>query len=39
MSAPTPLIDAEKTRLAHKLLAAHYGPRVWRGRRDPLTDA
>lgn len=38
MSLPAPLIDAEKTRLAHELLAAHYGPRVWRGRRDPLDE-
>lgn len=38
MNADAPLIDAEKTRLAHELLAAHYGPRVWRGRRDPLDE-
>jgi endonuclease-3 len=35
---PPPLIDGEKTRLAHELLAAHYGPRRWRGRRDPLDE-
>jgi endonuclease III len=38
MSLPPPVIDAEKTRLAHELLAAHYGLRVWRGRRDPLDE-
>lgn len=33
-----PLIDPDKTRIAHEQLAAHYGPRVWRGRRDPLDE-
>lgn len=33
-----PLIDGEKTRLAHELMAAHYGARAWRGRRDPLDE-
>jgi endonuclease-3 len=38
MMPQAPVIDAEKTRLAHELLAAHYGPRRWRGRRDPLDE-
>jgi endonuclease-3 len=33
-----PLIDPDKTRLVHELLAAHYGERVWRGREDPLDE-
>lgn len=33
-----PAIDGAKTLLAHELLAAHYGPRPWRGRRDPLDE-
>lgn len=32
------LVDVEKTLRAHALLAAHYGPRAWRGRRDPLDE-
>jgi len=36
MSAP--LIDPEKVRVAHERLAATYGPRRWRGRRDPLDE-
>jgi endonuclease-3 len=38
MNQNAPLIDGEKTRLAHELLAAHYGQRVWRGREDPLDE-
>jgi len=32
------LVDVEKTLRAHALLATHYGPRAWRGRRDPLDE-
>jgi endonuclease III len=32
------LIDREKTLLAHELLAQTYGPRRWRGGRDPLDE-
>jgi endonuclease III len=38
VSNPAPLIDGEKTRLAHELLAAHYGQREWGGRQDPLDE-
>lgn len=36
MSAPP--VDAAKARLVHALLLAHYGPRVWPGREDPLDE-
>lgn len=32
------MVDAPKVQLVHALLAEHYGPRVWRGRRDPLGE-
>jgi endonuclease-3 len=38
MNPQAPLIDPDKTRLAHELLVAHYGQRVWRGRGDPLDE-
>jgi endonuclease III len=38
MSERPLLVDVEKTLQAHALLADHYGPRVWRGRRDPLDE-
>jgi endonuclease-3 len=38
MNEQAQLVDAAKTRQAHALLADHYGPRVWRGRRDPLDE-
>lgn len=31
-------IDPDLTQHAHRLLEAHYGPRSWRGRRDPLEE-
>ncbi len=31
-------INAPKVEFVHTLLAEHYGPRVWRGRRDPLGE-
>jgi len=37
-SEAAPLIDGEKTRLAHELLVALYGQRVWPGRQDPLDE-
>lgn len=38
MSEPVRLVDRDKTLRAHAMLAAHYGPRSWRGRRDPLDE-
>lgn len=32
------LIDPTLTQQAHRLLEVHYGPRRWRGRRDPLEE-
>lgn len=40
MSAPAVplLVDRAKTRLAHERLLAHYGPKRWAGREDPLDE-
>jgi endonuclease III len=32
------MIDVPKVQLIHRALAEYYGPRVWRGRRDPLGE-
>jgi endonuclease-3 len=38
MTIQRALVDPEKVRVAHERLAAAYGPRRWRGRRDPLDE-